>query len=95
MIILTQDIVSMSTSTKNDPVDTMELETSEANENELSSDEAVTSATDADTDFDANINNQDDLEPNTSTDDLTENVEMDAKAEFPILISQRFSSIQS
>ena len=34
MIILTQDIVSMSTSTKNDPVDTMELETNVATENQ-------------------------------------------------------------
>ena len=51
-------------------------EDSDAIENELSSGEAVTSATDADTDFDTNINNHDDLEPNMSSGDLTENVEM-------------------
>ena len=34
MIILTQEIVSMSTSTKNDPVDTMKLETNVATENQ-------------------------------------------------------------
>ena len=34
MFILTQDIVSMSTSTKNNPVDTMELETNVATENQ-------------------------------------------------------------